>query len=91
MIDQTACERWNGYNSFDMYCDTKGCQESQTFDDMIFSDMIKEAKTYGWTMEKDKNDWFWWHICPTCSEKETNKPLSDTDIQEMEDEHIAEL
>jgi len=62
MIDQTAKEHTDGYDSFDMYCDD--CDYSQSFDEMDFYEMIKEAKEYGWTIEKDTNGW--WHKCPEC-------------------------
>ena len=87
MIDQTSCERWNSYDSFDLYCDS--CDFSQTFDDMDFTSMIKEAKDYGWTIRKVNNDWE--HYCPTCSEKGVGKSLPEANTQKMEDEHIAGL
>lgn len=64
MIEQTANERWNGYDAFDMYCDF--CDEYQNFDDMDLRTMIKDARGNGWTMKKDENG-DWQHKCPACS------------------------
>jgi len=67
MIDKTHCQLFG----FDMYCDK--CDETVfwNFEHEEFLEMIREAKSVGWTTKKVGNEWE--HYCPECSNPHSGK------------------
>jgi len=48
-----------------IFCDVTGCSYEQIFDlSEGFTEAMKEARKYGWVMQRDKETDEWFHKCP---------------------------
>lgn len=52
-------------NYQEIACDECGSETDQLFREDEFLDMVADAKTAGWSFQKD-GDGNWVHLCPDC-------------------------